>query len=59
MKNILFTLVLIVSFNSFGQNQDDCITKEIVEENYTYNGCVNYEGIPNGKGVFSQSNGLN
>lgn len=58
MKNILFTLVLIVSFNSFGQNQDDCITKEIVEENYTYNGCVNYEGIPNGKGVFSQSNGL-
>ena len=26
--------------------------------NYTYNGCVNYEGIPNGKGEWSQPNGL-
>ena len=58
MKNIYFTLALFVSLNSFGQNQDDCITKEIMEKNYTYNGCVNYEGTPNGKGEFSQSNGL-
>ena len=58
MKNILLTLALLISFSSFGQNQDNCITKEIVEENYTYNGCVNYEGTPNGKGEFSHSNGL-
>jgi len=58
MKKLLLLSALIVSFVSFGQNQNDCITREIVEENYTYNGCVNYEGIPNGKGKYSQSNGL-
>ena len=58
MKKLLILFALLVSLNSFGQNQDNCITKEIVEENYIYNGCVNYEGTPNGKGKFSQSNGL-
>ena len=58
MKKLLILFALVVSLNSFGQNQDGCITKEIVEENYTYNGCVNYEGTPNGQGKFSQSNGL-
>ena len=57
MKKLLLLSALIVSFVSFGQNQNDCITREIVEENYTYNGCVYYEGIPNGKGKYSQSNG--
>jgi predicted aspartyl protease len=56
MKKLI--LLLFIPLISFGQNQNDCITKEIVEENYTYNGCVNYEGTPNGKGKFSQSNGL-
>tara|TARA_B100001175_G_scaffold57821_1_gene46650 strand:+ start:1814 stop:2905 length:1092 start_codon:yes stop_codon:yes gene_type:complete len=56
MKKLI--LLLFIPLINFGQNQDDCITKEIVEENYTYNGCVNYEGTPNGKGKFSQSNGL-
>ena len=56
MKKLI--LLLIIPLITFGQNQDNCITKEIVEENYTYNGCVNYEGTPNGKGKFSQSNGL-
>ena len=56
MKKLI--LLLIIPLITFGQNQDNCITKEIVEENYTYNGCVNYEGTPNGKGKFSHSNGL-
>lgn len=56
MKKLI--LLLFIPLILFGQNQNDCITKEIVEENYTYNGCVNYEGTPNGKGKFSQSNGL-
>ena len=58
MKKLLILFALVVSLNSFGQNQDGCITKEIVEENYTYNGCVNYEGAPNGKGILSKSDGL-
>lgn len=56
MKKLIFLLFIPLIF--FGQNQNDCITKEIVEEDYTYNGCVNYEGTPNGNGKFSQSNGL-
>lgn len=56
MKKLI--LLLIIPLITLGQNQDNCITKEIVEENYTYNGCVNYEGTPNGKGEFSQSDGL-
>jgi len=57
MKKLLILFALFVSLNSFGQNQDGCITKEIVEENYTYNGCVNYEGTPNGIGKIIYSNG--
>ena len=56
MKKLI--LLLFIPIFCFSQNQDDCTKKEIVEENYTYNGCVNYEGIPNGKGKFTQSNGL-
>ena len=57
-KLILLLFISLISFSSFGQNQDDCITNEIFGDNYTYNGCVNYEGIPNGKGKYSESNGL-
>lgn len=56
MKRLI--LLLFIPLIAFAQNQDNCITKEIVEENYTYNGCVNYEGTPNGKGEWSQSDGL-
>ena len=55
MKKLI--LLLFIPLIAFGQNQENCITKEIVEENYTYNGCVNYEGTPNGKGELSESNG--
>tara|TARA_Y100000766_G_C18863313_1_gene584381 strand:+ start:368 stop:1456 length:1089 start_codon:yes stop_codon:yes gene_type:complete len=51
-------ILLFIPLIAFGQNQENCVTKKIVEENYIYNGCVNYEGIPNGKGELSQSNGL-
>jgi len=57
-KLILLLFIPLISFSSFGQNQADCNIKEIFEENYTYNGCVNYEGIPNGKGEWIQPNGL-
>ena len=56
MKKLI--LLLFIPLIAFGQNQYNCVNKKIVEENYTYNGCVNYEGIPNGKGELSQPNGL-
>jgi len=56
MKKLI--LLLFIPLVSFSQNQDDCNYGVISRDNYSYEGCRNYEGTPNGEGKFSTSNGL-
>ena len=53
----IFSLILMFKF-SYTQNQDNCNYDEIPTENGFYEGCVNYEGNPNGEGKWTQANGL-
>ena len=52
----LFSFILMFQF-SHTQNQDNCNYDEIPTENGFYEGCVNYEGNPNGEGKWTYSNG--
>ena len=43
-------IILLFPFLIFSQSNSDC-KKEIIErDNYYYNGCLNYEGEPEGIG---------
>ena len=56
MKRLI--LLLFIPLFCFSQNQDDCNFKEIRGDNFFYEGCINYQGKPNGRGKWSQLNGL-
>ena len=54
MKKIIL-LLLFIPLLSFGQNQDSCNYGKISNDNFSYEGCRNYEGKPDGKGILSSS----
>ena len=53
MKKLI--LLLLIPLLSFGQNQDSCNYGKISNDNFSYEGCRNYEGKPDGKGILSSS----
>ena len=56
MKKLI--LLLFIPLVSFGQNQDNCNYGEFSNNNFSYEGCRNYEGNPDGMGKLSNSNGF-
>ena len=56
MKKLI--LLLFIPLVTFGQNQDSCNYGKFSNNNFSYEGCRNYEGKPDGKGKLSNSEGF-